>query len=374
MSQSGKVIEHVSLFYREGTSDKQYDVLIREIPNEGFIVEYGNGRRGSALKYGLKTSSPVSQIEAKKVFEKTVREKTAKGYTAGETGVPFAGTEKAGKVSGISCQLLNEVDDTDVDRLIEDPEWIMQLKADGDRRLLEVKGDFVSGINRNGLYVPLPEPVVTDLKRLDKHYIFDGEIVGNKVYVFDMLVYHGDDIRNLGFDKRYSALLWTMTTPLFGSDNIILLDAALNAADKRKLYEAARQSGAEGVVFKQRFQPYTPGRPNSGGGQLKFKFWNTATVRIAAQNGDRRSVAMELHDGSAWVPAGNVTIPANVAIPQSGSIAEVRYLYAYQESGALYQPTWLRQRDDVGEEACVTSQLKYVEPLAEETVSMGMRP
>jgi bifunctional non-homologous end joining protein LigD len=42
---------------------------------------------------------------------------------------------------------------------------------------------------------------------------------------------------------------------------------------------------------------------------------------------------------------GNVTIPANHALPKVGDLVEVRYLYHYP-GGSLYQPIYLGSRSD----------------------------
>jgi len=66
-----------------------------------------------------------------------------------------------------------------------------------------------------------------------------------------------------------------------------------------------------------------------------------------------------LFNGDKVVPAGNVTIPANHDIPTVGAVVEVRYLYAFKESGAIYQPVYLGVRDDTRAEECTVDQLKY---------------
>jgi bifunctional non-homologous end joining protein LigD len=40
-------------------------------------------------------------------------------------------------------------------------------------------------------------------------------------------------------------------------------------------------------------------------------------------------------------------------------VVEVRYLYAYRDSLALYQPVYLGPRDDVDAGECLVSQLKF---------------
>jgi bifunctional non-homologous end joining protein LigD len=38
---------------------------------------------------------------------------------------------------------------------------------------------------------------------------------------------------------------------------------------------------------------------------------------------------------------------------------ECRYLYAFKESGSIYQPVFLGVRDDIQHTECTTAQLKY---------------
>ena len=111
------------------------------------------------------------------------------------------------------------------------------------------------------------------------------------------------------------------------------------------MFDTLRTTGAEGVVFKDMDSRFKPGRPNSGGSHLKFKFVTTASFIVGAIN-QRRSVALVLLDGDKHVPAGNVTIPPDHEIPAPGDTVEVRFLYAFPESGCIYQPVYRGKRDD----------------------------
>jgi bifunctional non-homologous end joining protein LigD len=128
--------------------------------------------------------------------------------------------------------------------------------------------------------------------------------------------------------------------------------------DKLETYEELRAANREGVVFKDMDAPYSPGRPNSGGPQLKFKFVESASFIVTGIN-LKRSVMLGLYDGDTLVPAGNVTIPPNHAIPQVGNVVEARYLYALKQSGSIYQPVYLGVRADIPASECVVEQLKY---------------
>ena len=117
-------------------------------------------------------------------------------------------------------------------------------------------------------------------------------------------------------------------------------------------------------MFKHHDAPYVAGRPSGGGSQLKHKFYATLSAVVDTIN-DKRSVGLKLLQGARWITAGNVTIPANHAIPAHGAVVEVRYLYAFKESGCLYQPLYLGVRSDVLPTECVTEQVKFKNDEAE---------
>ena len=96
--------ESVTLYYREGASDKVYQVAIVE-QDGGNVVNFAFGRRGSTFQTGTKTFTPVLFDTAKIIYDKLVREKTAKGYTPGANGTPYSGTANAERATGILPQL-----------------------------------------------------------------------------------------------------------------------------------------------------------------------------------------------------------------------------------------------------------------------------
>jgi bifunctional non-homologous end joining protein LigD len=58
-----------------------------------------------------------------------------------------------------------------------------------------------------------------------------------------------------------------------------------------------RRLKREGIVFKRSDAPYLVGRPASGGTQVKFKFWASASCIVASVSKSKRSVALEVFDG-----------------------------------------------------------------------------
>jgi bifunctional non-homologous end joining protein LigD len=348
--------EKVTLYYRQGSSDKVYSVAIE--PNgPGFVVNFAYGRRGGTLQTGAKTISPVDYAEAKKILDKLVKEKTAKGYTPGEDGTPYQDTPREDRSTGILPQLLNPTDDDEAMALLADPAWWTQEKLDGKRVLLRRKADEITGINRQGLAIALPEPIVAYARTLgSQHWIMDGEAVGVLLVVFDLLESACGNLRGDPYRNRMKLLGEIVGTT--GTGAIRLIETATVRKAKSAMYRGLKDQKREGIVFKHHNAPYTPGRPNSGGGQLKLKFCATASVIVAGNNGSKRSVALELFEDGRRIAIGNVTIPSNHKIPQSGDVVEVRYLYAYP-GGSLYQPVYLGKRDDIEPAACTIRQLKF---------------
>jgi bifunctional non-homologous end joining protein LigD len=73
------IIEVKNLAFKEGTSDKVYHAFLLK-DEHGFLVNFEFGKRGTKLQTGTKTLAAVDEITARKIFEKIVNEKLAKGY------------------------------------------------------------------------------------------------------------------------------------------------------------------------------------------------------------------------------------------------------------------------------------------------------
>ena len=347
--------ERVALYYREGSSDKVYQAAIEPAGNE-FVVNFAYGRRGATLTTGTKTSSPVDYPAAKRIYTKLVSEKKAKGYTDGADGTPYQHADK--QASGILPQLLNPVNDAEVELLLRDENYCAQEKFDGKHLLIRKQDDDLEGINKKGFVVGLPQTVANELRGVPGSFIPDGESIGDDYHAFDLLEYNGDNLRVLPYRIRLARLIDLLMLARADYQHIHLVQTAFSTRLKTELWERLRRENREGIVFKRLDAPYVPGRPNSGGPQLKFKFVATVSVLVAKIN-IQRSVEVSLLQGRNLVSCGNVTIPANHQIPRVGDVVDVRYLYAYRNSLAMYQPVYLGQRDDVDPGECLSSQLKF---------------
>jgi bifunctional non-homologous end joining protein LigD len=348
-------MEQITLYYRQGASDKVYQVRL-EPRDGGYVVTFAYGRRGATLATGTKTQTPVAYDEAKRIYEQLVAGKTAKGYTPGADGTPYHHADAAHRTTGIRCQLLNAIEDDHVNGLLADPAYWMQEKHDGRRLLIRKDGEAITGINRLGLVVALPASLVADAARCPLDFIVDGEAIGDDLHVFDALHIGDDEIGGLRYGERYLRLLNLLAS--FQHRHLQLVETVFVAVHKMEAFRRLKVAGAEGVVFKHTDAPYIAGRPASGGPQLKYKFVETASFIVGKVNA-KRSVALLLFTGDKITPAGNVTIPPNHDMPPTGQVVECRYLYAFRESGCIYQPVYLGAREDIRAEECTTAQLKY---------------
>jgi bifunctional non-homologous end joining protein LigD len=345
----------IELGYQEGTSDKIYRASI-EAKGTGFVVNFAFGRRGSSMNVGTKTPDPVSLEVAVSIYENLVDSKLDKGYTPTDQA---ARPELDGKLSdikkrdtGLRAMLLNPITEDDAAQYLRDSNWCAQEKFDGKRIMLRKTGLDIIPANRRGQSTGFPSALSAQMMQVQGDYVVDGELVGDRFYAFDLLENKKGDLRTMPYKARLEAL-----QAQFGklSGDVIVAETAFGKA-KEKLMARLRAAKKEGIVFKHVREEWNPGRPASGGCALKCKFWASCSCIVIRAN-TRRSVEIAL-DG---MTVGNVTIPLNHEIPSVGQVVEIRYLYVNGAGGALYQPVYLGQRDDVTVRECTVAKqnLKY---------------
>jgi bifunctional non-homologous end joining protein LigD len=354
--------QSITLYSQQGGSDKVYQLQINEIAG-GFGLTYANGRRGSALKMKAKTTTPLTREEAQKEFDKIVKSKiksSSRYVESVDAGDTLELSANANKDSGIRPKLMNEISEQEANKLCLDPRWVMQPKWDGERRPILVNSGSVEGTNRYGEITAGLKSSIKSAINSKVDMIFDSEELGGFLAVFDLLKYDGADLRNMPFMQRYLKLTQVLET----NDSVRLSPIAVSSNEKQAMLQDAIDGKKEGVVFIQADSIYSPGKASSGGNILKYKLYDEASVIVVKQNTQRSVLMAVLDSENNQITVGNVTIPANAAIPEVGSVIEVRYLYAYRNGGSLYQPIFEKPRPDQRITECKHSQLKYKpEPL-----------
>jgi bifunctional non-homologous end joining protein LigD len=357
MSQINQASKAISLYCTEGSADKVYQAALHASEG-GWVVEFAYGKRGQSLKTGTKTLAPVAFDEAVKIYNKLVKEKTAKGYTEDQSGVAYTNTEHEKRASGIAPQLPTSLDASELERHILDDSWGMQQKRDGENRLLLVKDGLVRGINRRGLFVDIPQQWA-ELFAFFPDCLIAGEAVGLVYYAFDLLELKSVDLRTMSCRNRFKSLedlfsAQKQTPTLMECLKVIpmVFGRTLKRADLA-LIELAH---GEGVVFKLLDASFESGKCKTW---LKHKFVESATCVVLRQN-QQRSVAVGLRDETGlMLDLGNVTISENFTVPDVGSLVEIRFLYRY-EFGCFEQPVYLGSRTDIDVDDAVVSQITRI--------------
>ena len=342
-----KTIDSVALFYKSGSSDKEYHLQLVEEAT-GCLVNFQYGRRGSTLNPGCKTKAPVTEEAARKVFNKIVAEKTSEGYTVGaSTGGDYTASAAAAKpttplADRVIPQLLNPIDEVEMEALLRDEGWGCQEKKDGTHKMARKTASTVIATNKKGIEVGYPTAYAGGLIQIG---LYDGESIGETYHVFDILEYGAKDLRSLGYGDRYKYL-----EGLFNDAKgpVRLVPLAVGYVAKKALLDKLVAGKKEGIVFKKLAARFTAGKAHSD--MAKYKFYSTASVIVVKHN-DKDSIAMGLLDSTGKVVGvGNVTTIGHVKAPVN-SVVEVRYLYGYK-GGCLYQPAYIGPRDDVDYNEC----------------------
>lgn len=369
-------VAKVTLHNTTGNSDKIYECeVVRS--GELYLVNTQNGRRGGSMTPRTKTKEPVSLEAAMKIYDGVVREKKADNYFELEAGNTVAVQTASNDPNGAfhQPQLLNDINREVAMTLIEDDAWVMQEKKDGKRIVVAISAADVRISNKSARACSIPESIVKAIQSLNSvDYVgpvlyveADGELVDGKYHVFDIFAIDGADLRQSRYEDRaaqYTKLIERNKSLSNGDrvfDAIEAVETFSGTEAKRAVFERIETEKGEGVVFKLRDMAYLPGRPNSGGPALKFKFKESSTAICLGDSSEgKRSIRLGmLSSDGAMVNVGKVTVPPNQPVPHPNALVEIQYLYKF-EDGALFQPVLLGIRDDQNRAECTLAQVKRV--------------
>jgi bifunctional non-homologous end joining protein LigD len=358
-----KETETIELYFQQGSSDKVYHVQLQSI-EEQWSVNAQWGRRGSALQSDTKVSS-VAYEEAKRVYDRIIREKTGKGYriaqatTNGDTPISV-GLPSVKEHSGHAPELLTPIEEPEALALVQDESWWFQQKFDGRRLAVEKADGQYSGINKLGQLIPIDSRLAKCLESVQADaFLVDGEVTDSRFHLWDLLSINGTDLRIQPYEIRYARLGLVFR----GLDEALrVCDTAMTPKAKRAFAKAMHESHAEGFVCKNRNAAYAGGR---AGQHYKCKFVTTCSFIVgpkpaAKAAAGHRSIALYLLEENRQRFMGTVGVPERYAIPREGQIVEIRYLYCHPGAdGKLIQAKYFGKiRDDVAIGDCSTSQLK----------------
>jgi bifunctional non-homologous end joining protein LigD len=355
--------ECAELYFRQGSSDKVYHLQLENVQGQ-WSVQAQWGRRGSALQSDVKVSSTTYE-EAKRVYDRILREKTGKGYqiaqasTNGNAAISV-GLPTTKEHSGHTPELLTPIEEPEALRLIQDTSWWFQQKFDGRRLAVQKTDGKYSGINKLGQLIPIDSRLAESLDLVQlRDFLADGEITDSRFYIWDFLSVNGTDLRIQPYEIRYVHL----TQHFRGvSDVLRVCETAMTPKAKRDFVKNMHDANAEGFVCKNRNAAYAGGR---AGQHYKCKFVVTASFIVGAKPEKKaadghRSIAVYLLDENRQRFMGTVGVPDRYRLPKEGEIVEVQYLYCHPgPDGKLIQAKYFgKVRDDIRLAECCVSQLK----------------
>ncbi len=383
--ETSTTLPTITLHSTVGGSDKLYQLTIIAAtePNTYDLI-YANGRRTGTLTPGKKpkNDTPLTLVQATTELENLKRRQTSRGYHElgncslcrdEQPAIIDPTPPAASQPINASCQLLTLLPKSDDCRTLEDflkvchdllnnPQYCAEQKFDGIRILLYLAADgTVTAYNRTEGVRAISRAVINELQRfrLNAPLMLDGESIGDKFHIFDLLEIQGLDIRLLPFEQR-NAQLASLLNHAPNLTALVPTKTSFSIADKAALLIQMFNEQKEGIVFKKLSAPYCSERAPD---QFKVKFVSEATfIVIEVKPRGKNSVTLGLlTEASQIVSAGHVSIRPCIKQVEPNDLLDVRYLYARRSSGHIVQAVAQRIRTDIRREECTTAQLKYKE-------------
>jgi bifunctional non-homologous end joining protein LigD len=249
------------------------------------------------------------------------------------------------------------------EQLLGDDAWAMDVKADGDRCAVVVDEGTVTTFGRNAqrLTRPLPHAVRKQLTTcLDSgRYILDGEVVGDMLYLFDLVTvgdklagellgpWHPWDVRRATLDTLLAT--WPSDGPIRG------VPYAIGAKAKLALVEKVVTGRGEGVLAKRIDSLYREGARSRD--WVKVKRHHEIDCVVMWLGTEKRNMGVGCYEDGKLIEVAEVgRLTADGARCEVGSVVAVRCLYS-TEANRLVQPTLPRLRTDKAATECDLAQL-----------------
>lgn len=265
----------------------------------------------------------------------------------------------APKSGTIRAQLAQEIPLNQLLTYLQDENWYAEQKLDGHRLLVDVHGGVLVAHNRNGSpYSKRLPPLLDSLPPLSGRWVFDGELLSEEFWVFDVLVAADTVVWMRPFVQRRELL--ARLAPLL-KKSVRLLPSTRDTEEKLRLAMEALRSRAEGLMLKRADGLYQLGARSPK--MLKAKFTYTADVIVTelGRDGKDNAVLSMVREDDAEVSLVEVGAASTLGKPftlRVGDVVEVRFLYATADD-RLYQPRLVRLREDKHPRECTRDQLQY---------------
>ena len=252
----------------------------------------------------------------------------------------------ANKTSMLAKDMIGATFGSDPARYIASDAWCMQQKLDGERMIIDTRGDVVKCYNRNGVEKNIPP----QLNLYSSEYLLDGEFLNGKYYAFDR-----PDLTSMKYIDRYNMLNKEFLSEYLGVE---VLPIYLTQEDKQRKFEEFYSNNSEGVMFKRVDGMYKNGRSSS---VLKYKFISDIDCivieRPSNANPDKQNMYLGMYSNGEIVEVGKVSaLTGDGPKLKIGDVCKISCLYV-TKGGNLFQPVKPMLRVDKDPTECTIDQL-----------------
>lgn len=249
------------------------------------------------------------------------------------------------------------------------PAWVAQFKYDGDRVVIEVSGGELRVLNRQG-QAKVRNVGHTQLRPFTAlgsgRWVFDGEIVGRTLVLFDLAVATDGTRTWVNEQTRFAvrhevlhAIVDVLGIPQVAdagsSAPVVAAPIAVGEDEKGDYLAAAKAQQREGLILRHSDGVYEQGRRSTY--LLKYKLIKDADVVVTALNPNRQSADLAVHNADGdLVPVGSASTIGKDDV-QAGQVWVVTFLYvADPQHPRMVQPRLVRARTDKTAAECVLDQ------------------
>jgi ATP-dependent DNA ligase len=191
----------------------------------------------------------------------------------------------------ITPQLLTDCQDPEP--LFRSNEWLCEEKLDGDRCVVEKRGNIVRAFSRNGREMALNDEMIALAMLSECDFDADGEMMPGGEFIY--WAHRGDFLCHFKHVRF-----------------------ATSEQEKRELAAAVKREGGEGVVFKRIAADYAEGRRSPD--WQRWKYYDVETFTVRSVDLAKCSVEVE-KDGRSY---GRVACSLN-SLPVPGQTIRVRF-------------------------------------------------
>lgn len=280
------------------------------------------------------------------------------GYWGGARTVP-ADIEP---VDAILPMLASTVSAHQLAELMDSRRWVAQRKYDGDRVMVRVADGEVSLLNRRGQTKTRNVSIhhTTPFTALHTgHWLFDGEVVGSTLVLFDLLYatngtttwVHND----ISFTDRHRALSIIVSTLNLDSEHITLAPVH---QDKHTLLTEAVENGHEGIILREADAPYQQGLRSAS--LVKHKLIKDADVVVTALHATKDSATLSVYEADGTMREVGAASTIGKGEVKVGDVWVVTYLYVTDPAHPrMFQPRLVRRREDKTAQQCLIDQFAH---------------